>query len=206
MGRFSDKVKVAYLLLIILFSLGVLTYLLDTWGVIRLEERFPFLKKEPPIVSATQDSPTLLEIERLNKEKERLNDLETQLKERQASMDEKQNEIKKYESELKELRKGLEEERKRLVEQRKAELERKQLITVMAERLGNMPPPDAVAIVAGWSNGDLVDVFREMERSATAEGRQSIVPFLMTKLPRDRAAVLTTLMMDSEADKVPQPR
>ena len=206
MGRFSDKVKIAYLLLIIVFSLGVLTYLLDTWGVIRLEDRFPFLKQEPPVVSKRDDSPTLLEIERLKKEKDRLEDLETKLKERQASIDQKQGEIKKYEEELKELRKGVEEERKRLAEQRNADAERKQLITQMAQRLGNMPPIDAVAIVAGWSNGDLVDVFREMERAANADGRQSIVPFLMTKLPRERAQVVTTLMMDSEADKVPQPR
>lgn len=206
MGRFSDKVKIAYLLLIILFSVGVLTYLLDTWGVIRLEDRFPFLKQEPPVVSARDDSPTLLEIERLKKEKERLDDLETRLKERQAAIDQKQGDIKKYEEELKELRKGLEEERKRIALQRKAEAERKQLIEQMAQRLGNMPPVDAVAIVAGWNNTDLVDVFREMERTATVEGRQSIVPFLMTKLPRERAQVVTTLMMDSEADKVPEPR
>ncbi len=206
MGRFSDKVKIVYLLLVILFSLGVLTYLLDTWGVIRLEERFPFLKQEPPVVSKDKDSPTLLEIERLKKEKERLDDLETKLKEKELALQEKLAGVKKSEDELKELRKGVEEERKRLAEARKAEIERKELVSKMAERLGNMPPNDAVAIVAGWSNPDLVDVFRQMEQAARREGRQSIVPFLITKLPRERAAVVTTLMMDSEAEKVPEPR
>lgn len=206
MGRFSDKVKIVYLLLVILFSLGVLTYLLDTWGVIRLEEQFPFLKQEPPVVSKDKDSPTLLEIERLKKEKERLDDLETKLKEKELALQEKLAGVKKSEDELKELRKGVEEERKRLAEARKAEMERKELVSKMAERLGNMPPNDAVAIVAGWSNPDLVDVFRQMEQAARREGRQSIVPFLITKLPRERAAVVTTLMMDSEAEKVPEPR
>lgn len=206
MGRFSDKVKIVYLLLVILFAGGVLVYLLDTWGVIKLEERFPFLQSKPPIVSQSDDSPTLLEIERLRKEKERLEDVDTQLKERSASLEEKEKEVKKREEELKQLRQGLAEERKKIAEERKAEADRKALVETMAGRLGNMPPNDAVAIVAGWSNSDLVDVFREMERVATAEGRTSIVPFLMTKLPRERAQVVTTLMMDSDANRVPTPR
>jgi len=83
-------------------------------------------------------------------------------------------------------------------------MRRELLIRNMANRLGSMPPDNAVAIVAGWSNSDLVDVFKQMEKNAADAGQTSIVPFLITKLPGARAQVITNIMMDSEATKLPK--
>lgn len=204
MNRFSEKIKIVYLLMVILFAAGVFVYLLDTWGVIRLEDTFTFLKKEPPTVAASHDSPTLLELEQLQKEKDRLKDLETELREKEAGLSREKSELQKKQEELQEVRKGLDIEKKKMAEDRALLMERERLIENMASRLVAMPPGDAVAIVAGWSNSDLVDVFRRMEQMAEDEGRQSIVPFLLTKLPRDRARIITSLMLDSEASRLPR--
>lgn len=202
--RFSDRVKILYLSLVILFALGVFFYLLDTWGIIRLEEHIPFLSEEPPIVDQSDDSPTELEIERLQKEEERLKEQELKLQELKASLEMQKAELEKKSEEIEEKRNSLEAEKSRLEEEKKAEINRERMIENMARRLGNMPPDDAVAIVEGWSNADLVDVFLEMESLAEEEGRQSIVPFLMTKLPRERASVITSLMMDERARLLPE--
>ena len=200
---FSDRLKIAYLVLVIFFALGVFAYLLDVWGIIQLEDHIPFLKSNPPVVAMDADSPTELEKERLRKEEERLAEEELRLKEMEADIKERTEDLENKQREIAELRQGLDAERKRLEESRAAEEDRKNMIEDMALRLGAMPPDDAVAIVDGWSNGDLVDVFLEMERIAEESGQPSIVPFLITKLPRDRAAVITSLMMDEEARKLP---
>lgn len=204
MDRFSDKVKIAYLLLVITFGLGVFFYLLDTWGVIRLENYLPFLKDSPPVVAVDEDNITLLERERMAKEEERLAELELKLNEKQAEIQAQLEQLEKDREELSELRRGLELEKQTRVEAEAAEADRGTMIQEMAARIGAMPPAAAIRIVAGWSNPDLVDVFEEMERAAVAEGRQSIVPFLITQMPPDRAAVITTLMMDADAKRLPE--
>ncbi len=204
MDRLSDKIKIVYLTLVIFFGLGVFFYLLDTWGVIRLEEYIPYLQEEPPTVSDDSDSVTLLERERMAKEEERLAELELKLNEKEAGVQAQLSQIEKEKEELAEQKKSLELEKKAREEAAATELDRKKMILEMAARIGAMPPAAAIRIVAGWSNPDLVDVFLQMERTAAEEGRQSIVPFLITQMPPDRAAVITTLMMDADAKRLPE--
>ncbi len=204
MGRFSDKLKILYLLLVILFAIAVCIYLLDTWRVIRLEDHLPFLTSEVPRVEESDDSPTELEIERLNKEMDRLKDEEIRIQEEAAKVNADKEELARERERIEETKKGLEEEKKQLEEKRLAELQRARMIQSMAARITAMPPDDAIAIMAGWSNPDLVDVFIQMEKTSEDQGQPSIVPYLMTKLPRERAALITSLMMDEEARRLPQ--
>ncbi len=201
--RFSDKVKIVYLSLVILFASGVFVYLLDTWGIIRLEEYIPYLSSEPPRVPDDQDSPTELALERLKKEQEKLEEEKQKLQEMKADLEIKNEEFQKKMAELDEKQKGITDEKVQLESRRKSESTRQLKIDQMSRRLNDMPPDDAVAIVAGWSNSDLVDVFLQMEKNAENEGRPSIVPYLLTKLPRERAAIVTTLMMDEKARLLP---
>lgn len=202
--RFSDKIKIIYLSLVIIFAMGVFLYLLDTWGIIRLEEHLPFISSEAPIVPTGDDSPTELELERLRKEQEKLEEEKLRLEERAAQLEMDKQEMQTRLQQLEEQKQTLAEERARIEETKVEQANRERMIQDMAGRLGAMPPDDAVAIVAGWSNADLVDVFLEMERSAEREGRNSIVPFLITKLPRERASLITTLMMDEKAKLIPE--
>ena len=204
MGNFSDKVKIVYLTFVIFFALGVLAYLLDTWGVINMEEYVPFIAEESPLVPADDDDPGLLEWERLQKEETRIEEERIKLEEERLKLEEMLAQIKSREEELGAREEGLSDERRLLEEQQAARFQRQEMIREMATRMTNMPPADAVAIMAGFSNTDLVDVLLQMERNAVQGGQQSIVPFLMTLLPRDRAALLGTLMMDEEARRLPR--
>lgn len=206
MNRLSEKIKIAYLTLVIFFSLGVFAYLLDTWHIISLKEMIPFLKSEPPVVSETDDDPFRVKEGELQKEEERLKELEIQLREKESRLGEDSSAVQKQLEEIELMRKGLADERKRLEAEKQAAFERKKTVKEMATRILNMPPDDAVAILANWKNSDVVDVFLQMEKDAEQEGRQSIVPYLMTKIPRERAGVITTLMMDEQARLVPEPQ
>ena len=203
MSRFSAKVRIVYLTLVILFTGGVFLYLLDTWGVIRLEEKLPFLASDPPRAPLSEDSQTLLDKEALEKQEEKLKEKELQLQEMQEKLLERQEALKQEQQKLEEARSGLKEARKQLERESEARQTRDEKIQQMAERIGAMPPDDAVAILRGWSNVDMVDVFVQMERNAEEAGEQSIVPFLITKLPRERASLITTLMMDAVAERMP---
>jgi flagellar protein FlbB len=199
MNTLSPRIKIAYLTLLILFSIAVFLYLLDTWNIINARKYIPFLSDQPPVVSETADSIALLEEERRRKEEERLAELELKLKEMEARLSEEKAALEEKKKEYEELKQGLQEEKKRLEEKRRAEANKEKMIAEMAQRLNNMPPNDAVAILAGWSDADIVDVFLRMERNAEAEGTTSIVPFLLTKMPRERAAIITSQMLDEEA-------
>ena len=204
MGNFSDKVKIVYLTFVIFFALGVLAYLLDTWGVINMEEYIPFLEEESPLVAEDADEPGLLEWERLEKEEIRIEEERIKLEEERLKLEETLAAIKAKEEELAARERGVSEEKQQIAENQAARFQREEMIRNMATRMTNMPPQDAVAIMAGFSNTDLVDVLLQMEDNAVQAGQQSIVPFLMTLLPRDRAALLGTLMMDEEARRLPR--
>ncbi len=204
MGNLSDKFKIGYLSIVILFALSVLVYLLDTWGVINLEEYVPLLSEEAPVVPESTDDPTLLEWERLEKEEARIEEERLKLEEERLKLKEMLADIEAKEGELAGRESSLTEARTQFTEEQQAQFKRNEMIADMATRMTNMPPQDAVAIMAGFSNTDLVDVLLQMEENAVQAGQQSIVPFLMTLLPRDRAALVGTLMMDEQARRLPE--
>jgi len=199
MDRLSEKIKIVYLTFVILFAGGVFLYLLDSWGMIRLDQYLPFITKSPPVVDYTQDSVTDLERERLRKEELRIEEENLRLQEEKERFEIVQSEYEEKMRKLEEMKRGLDDQKRILEENRKQAQNRKKMIEDMSRRIYAMRPDDAVAIVAGWSNTDLVDVFLQMEQNASDEGRQSIVPYLMTKMPKERASVITTLMMDEQA-------
>lgn len=199
MSSLSPKVKIVYLIFLILFSISVLFYLLDTWNIVSIRNYVPFLSNSPAIVSDSTDNIALIEDERRRKEEERLAELDLKLKELEANLQTEQDNLEAKKKEYEELKAGLAEEKKRFEEAQKSAVERNKIIGEMANRLNNMPPNDAVEILGGWSDADIVDVFLQMESSAQTAGTPSIVPFLLTKMPRDRASIITSQMMDEES-------
>ena len=133
MSRFSAKVRIVYLTLVILFTGGVFVYLLDTWGVIRLEEKLPFLASDPPKAPLSEDSQTLLDREALEKQEERLKEKELELQEMEQNLKDRQEALQQEQQKLEEARNGLKEARKQLKEETEATRTRKQKIEQMAK-------------------------------------------------------------------------
>lgn len=202
MNSLSDKIKIFYLIVVIMFSMAVFAYLLDSWGLINLENYIPGLAEEASLVGSNEDHPTELEWIKLKKEQAHIQEERIKLDEQLLKLEKLREDLKNKEADLAKREKGLEEAKKLFTETKKESFQREKMISEMADRLTSMPPQDAVKILAGWSNTDTVDVFWKMEENSQAAGRQSIVPFLLTLMPSGRAATLTTLMMDAQAQKI----
>jgi flagellar protein FlbB len=192
----SPKVKLFYIIFLIFFLIGIYLYLLDSWGIISLKNYLPFLEKEPPVVDQTQANQLLLEKERLEKEKEILEEEKLKVNELKLKLDEQQKNLQDKEKELQEQNANLEKQKQKLQEVENARRERNKMIEDMARRLNAMPPANVIEIIQGWKNIDIVDVFLKMEQIAEEEGTPSIVPYLISQLPPERASVITSLMLD----------
>ena len=166
MGNFSDKIKIFYLTAVILFAMGVFAYLLDSWGVINLENYIPGLSEEAPIVADDADSPGELEWEQLEKERQRIEEERLALEEARLELERGRAELEAEREAFEQEKQALVEERQQFEESRQIHADRERMIANMANRLTSMPPQAAVSIAAGWSNSDLVAVFRQIDRKS----------------------------------------
>ncbi len=201
MGTFSNKIKILYLSLVILFSLGVFLYLLDSWYIINLENYLFGLSEEAPLASQEKDIPSVLEWNRLEKEQRVLADRQLVLAQELSKLEEEKEKLASKEEILQKKIEGLSQEREAFGEAKKEYENYRKNIQAMAERLQAMLPQEAVAIVSNWNNTDLVAVLLQMERNAQQAGDQSIVPYFLTLMPRERSSLLMTLMMDEQKNE-----
>ena len=201
MSAISDKAKIVYLGLLIVFCLGVFFYLLDSWQIINLENYLPGLSEEAPLAAEDQDAPSELEWRRLEKEQKRLEAQRLELEEELSQLRETKEALEERELKLEKKLEGFDKEKEAFTEAQATYKDRQKNIRDMAARLQAMPPQDAVEIISNWSNSDLLPVLLQMERNAQLEGNQSIVPYLLTLMPRERSALLMSLMIDEKAQK-----
>ncbi len=201
MSDFSDKSLIVYFSLIILFCLGIFLYLLDSWQLIKLGEFLPGLSQDAPLVTDEQNPPDELEWLRLEKEQKRLEEQQIKLAEEKNILEEEKSKIKEREIGLEKKIESFQLEKDAFADSKKEYQNRKKNINDMARRLEAMPPQDAVEIITNWNNSDVLPVFLQMERNAQLEGGDSIVPYLLTLLPRERSALLMNLMLDERAQE-----
>ncbi len=198
MSFFSDTFKVLYLVLSIVFFLGVFAYLLDSWQVINLEHYLPMLQEEAPLVEAELDSQEL-EWEKLRKEEARIEEERLELEEALGALKLAEEHIEKKRAALDKRLDSFQKEKEAFARAKKAHLKKQKLAEDTAERLQSMPPEDAVEILESLHNTELISVFLAMERKAQREGQASIVPYLLSLMPSKRAALIMSLMMDEKA-------
>ena len=173
MSAISDKAKIAYLSLLIIFCLGIFLYLLDSWQIINLENYLPGLSEEAPLVTEDQDAPSELEWRRLEKEQKRIEEKRLELEEELSQLRNTKEALLEKEDRLEKKLESFEKEKEAFAESQESYKDRQKNITDMAARLQAMPPQDVVEIISNWSNSDLLPVFLQMERNAQL-ARQSI--------------------------------
>ena len=197
----SDKAKIAYLGLLICFCLGIFLYLLDSWQIINLENYLPGLSDRSPLVAEEQEAPSELEWRRLEKEQKRLEEERLDLEEKLSQLRQEKEVLLNKERGMEKKLESFEKEKQAFLEAQDEYKDRQKNIRDMASRLQAMPPQDAVEIIANWSNSELLPILLQMERNAELEGNQSIVPYLLTLMPRERSALVMSLMIDERARK-----
>ena len=196
-----ERLKISFLFLLIVFALGLFFYLLDSWQILNIENYLPGLSEEAPLVGKDLDTPTELEWQELKKEREKLEERELKFTEELKQLKEEQETLSGREGNLKHKIAGFNKEQERFKKLQEAYQDRKKNVKAMAERLQAMPPNEIIEIIENWTNRDLIQVFLEMEKNAQEAGETSIVPYLLTLLPKERSALLTTLMLDENVAK-----
>ena len=191
----TDK-KLALLLVVsIFFTAGLLLFVLNTIGVVRVGDYFSFLSEDNPVLAEDLDYPTEVEKLEMEKREEKLIEKEEELILREAELKEIQNQIGIRENEIGELKKNILEERDRLKLLTSDWMDRKKKIEDLASKVTAMPPEKAQEMMEQWRDFDIIDVMRQIDKVADQEGIPSMTPYLLTLFTPERRAEITRKML-----------
>lgn len=191
-GRVSLIPRIFIMILFILV-LGFGEFLLfDYLGILDMKQVlqpvFAFLGIQSEKRMEIDDSPLLVDSLRLEKEKKRIELLNAEIEGKMAKLEEEQQKLKQKEDEIAEKEKELAEREKSLNLLQKMYDDKKANLEQNARYLNGMPPEQAVKILLGMNDQDVIDLFRTSERLARESGRQSIVAYWLSLMPAERAA------------------
>ena len=191
----SDRAKIIYLLLLILFISGFGMFWLDSIGMVNLHKYLGrFAKESPSVLEKAGDEPSLIEREEFEKEKQKLQDRVDELDKREALLTEDEKKMKGDREKLDEMANGLKLEKKKFDDLKKNYSGYQKNIKILAEKLINMPPEESVKIMINWEDPMIIDVLRQLDSDATEGGQQSITPYLITLMPKEKASRIMYLM------------
>ncbi|MBE8435000.1 periplasmic-type flagellar collar protein FlbB [Leptospira borgpetersenii] len=191
MASLSDKARATYLVLLILFLLGIGFFVFDYFQIINAAELLPFLRKEPALVNQDNESPTELQKLEFAKAQERFAEELGELEKRKTELLTEKGKLEVEMEKLEEMRQGLITKEKEMKSADSEKNSRQKLVKVLADKVGNMPPESAVGMLVNWPDGDIIDVFIQMDKDAEDDGRPTITTYLLTLFPADRRAMIT---------------
>ncbi|HRP69151.1 MAG TPA: flagellar protein FlbB, partial [Turneriella sp.] len=184
----NQKRFVIFLLLLIVVFSGGIFYALNSMGIIRAADIFPFLASRNPVRVEDKEYPTEVEKVEFQKWEQKLIEREEALARREAELKEKQSGSDDTKRELEETRIALKAEKEKFILMQKEWEDRQKKVKDLAEKVRNMPPIKAQEMMQNWRDFDIIDVMRQMDKDAETEGTASIVPYLLTLFQPDRRA------------------
>ena len=191
----SEKSKIIFLFLIIVFLLGVGVLWLDYMGLINLTKTASmFSKEEASVLYADDDEPSLMKLEELEKNKEQLKERTEDLDRREALLLEQEKSSNADKDKIQEMRAGIELERKKLENENNKYSGYKKNIVDLAQKIESMPPKEAVAIMINWDDPLIIDVLRQIDQNALDAGAMSVTSYLISLMPKEKASRVMYLM------------
>ncbi|MCB1178561.1 MAG: flagellar protein FlbB [Leptospiraceae bacterium] len=204
MGTLTEKVRIFYLLLLILLLLAIGFFIFDYYQLIDADEIFPFLAKKPSVVKWDEESPTEVEKLEIEKARERISEELEEIEKLKASIQLEREKLSAESDKLEEVKRGIQEKEKELKKLEEEAESRENKLKVIANKVSNMPPGKAVEMLTNWPDQDIIDVFKQMDKDAEDEGRVTITNYLLTLFEPKRRSVIANKWLDSEAEKVPE--
>ena len=195
MRNISNRAKVLYLLILIIFISGAGLFWMDHIGLIDISSYLQRFKGEPELVTeAKDDEPSLMEREEFEKEKQRLNERIEELDKREALIAEKEKEQEAQKEKMEEIRKGLDLEKKKFEQVKSTYSGYKKNVKVLANKIVSMEPQKSVDIMLNWEDPLIIDVLRQIDADASEAGRVSVTSYLMQKMSDKRADRASRIM------------
>ncbi|MEM7181890.1 MAG: flagellar protein FlbB [Spirochaetota bacterium] len=199
----TERTRIFYLILLIIFLLVIGFFLFDYYRFIEADEIFPALAKKPAEVKLDQESPTEVEKLEFQKQAEKLleerEELERMKKELEAEKEKLQSEREK----LKQAKENLDKKSQNIALETEESKSRQERVKAMAKKVSGMPPQKAVEMLVNWPDTDIIDVFKQMDKTAEEEGTSTITTYLLTLFSPERRAVITSKWLDDESSKPP---
>jgi flagellar protein FlbB len=192
----TEKAKIIYLIILIIFIVVVGIFWLDYIGMINMNKviRSYTERDAASVLNASDDEPSLIEREEFEKQKEKLNERIEELDKREASIEQTEKELDKEKEKLAEIRKGLNLEKEKIEKEKKMYSGYKKNVVDLAQKIYNMRPEEAIQIILNWEDPLIIDVLRQMDTDAADAGKTSISSYLISLMPRDRASRVMYLM------------
>ena len=195
MNTISNRSKILYLVLLILFIIGFGLFWMDYIGLLDMSSYFNKFRGEPQLVTeAKDDEPSLVEREEFEKEKQKLTERIEDLDKREALIAEKEKESDSQKEKIEETRKGLELDKKKFSQEKARYSGYKQNVKVLANKMVNMPPENSVDIMLNWEDPLIIDVLRQIDTDAQDAGRASITPYLIQIMSQKKAERASRIM------------
>lgn len=188
--------RIVFLLLI---NIGVITlalYLLDFLQILdyrMIFAEFPLLKEQ---YTPRIEDPYLLEKVELEKKWQLLEEKIKGLEEEKKKIE---KEIRDINIEKQNIAQEKENIKNMISEFERAQSEKESYskrLDSLAEYIENMPPLDAVKIIEKQEDLMIIDLFKRMDERAKKTGRQSIVPYLISKMDPEQAARIQRKMLE----------
>lgn len=192
MKKISDRSKIIYLLLLLVFVGALGLFWMDYIGLINIQKYYH--KDSELSMEAKDDEPSLLAQEEFGKEKQKLTERVEEIDQREARLVEREKEFEKELADFEQMKKGLDLEKKKLEDEKKQYSGYQKNVQVLANKIGNMPPDDAVKIIIQWEEPLIIGVLRQMDKDADNSGSVSITPYLISLMPKDKASRIMYLM------------
>jgi seryl-tRNA synthetase len=196
MKNVSNKSKILYLVILVVFISTIGLFWLDYIGLININRSLKsHFKSEPSsVVDAMDDTPSLIEKEEFEKEKQKLLERIEDLDRRDAEITKQEESLEKDKEELKEMRKGVELEKKKLEDTQKQYSGYKKNVKDLALKIISIKPQESVQIMIQWEDTLIIDVLRQIDVDAAETGKISISSYLISLMPSDRASRIMYLM------------
>jgi flagellar protein FlbB len=191
-----SRIFLLFLLIVVLLAGGSLWF--DYLGLIDVKDTyapvFRFFGFGGRSKVEDQDSPYLLDSERLSKLVVAVDLRAEELQRREDELSGREKEILQQAAEIDEQRKALEDQEKSLIERTRLYDNKNENIRQNAKNLNGMPPARAVAILEKMEDQDMIDHLRMVEQLAQEAGEDSTVAYWLSLMPADRAAIIQRKM------------
>jgi flagellar protein FlbB len=192
----TERAKIIYLIILILFIIVVGIFWLDYIGLINMNKviRSYTERDIASVLNASDDEPSLIEREEFEKQKEKFNERIEELDKREAAIEQTEKDLDKEKEKLQEIRKGLNLEKEKIDKEKKMYSGYKKNVVDLAQKVYSMRPEEAIQIILNWEDPLIIDVLRQIDADAADAGKMSISSYLISLMPRDRASRVMYLM------------
>jgi len=194
--RPGSRIFILFLLVIVLTLGGLIWF--DYLGIIdakaMLAPVYQALGVQKRSAVAGAEDPNLLDKERLSKQADALVLRQQDLDTRESVLTAKEKELNQLGQDLNDKETALSAREKAFNDRVKAFENRRVNLEQNARYLTSMPPTNARDILLKMDDQDVIDIFRIVDAQAQASGQDSLVPYWLSIMPADKAAVLQRKM------------